>query len=168
MTKLRFRNIGEKVLGAGGYSVDHEDIGSLHYTGIYEGNDIVALLVSEWSEDSIDRMFSMGDKIVSAVNSQDKLLNIIASAYQIAGSYGAPSNVLDVFSDPEAASDEQIEALLPYVPDNSVQDNLVAALEKIIEMNRQHAKDQYGDANKAETWSCIVVAREALAEVEPK
>jgi hypothetical protein len=37
------------------------------------------------------------------------------------------------------------------------------ALLKIIEMNRQHARDQYGDADKAESWSCVRVAREALA-----
>lgn len=40
---------------------------------------------------------------------------------------------------------------------------LVEALNKIISMNRQHAEDQYGDAEKAESWSCIVVARAALA-----
>lgn len=40
---------------------------------------------------------------------------------------------------------------------------LVSALQKIIEMNRQQAQDQYGDANKAESWSCIVVAHAALA-----
>jgi hypothetical protein len=37
------------------------------------------------------------------------------------------------------------------------------ALLKIIEMNRQHARDQYGDADRAESWSCVRVAREALA-----
>ncbi|WP_040263715.1 hypothetical protein [Pseudomonas massiliensis] len=37
-------------------------------------------------------------------------------------------------------------------------------LVKIIEMNRQHAEDQYGDANKAESWSCVTVAREAMAK----
>src|SRR5690349_15791992 len=37
------------------------------------------------------------------------------------------------------------------------------ALEKIIEMNRQNAEDQYGDAEKAESWSCVTVAREGLA-----
>ncbi len=37
------------------------------------------------------------------------------------------------------------------------------ALEKIIEMNRQNALDQYGDAEKAESWGCVTVAREALA-----
>ena len=41
---------------------------------------------------------------------------------------------------------------------------LEMALKKIIEMNRQHAKDQYGDPNKAESWACIKVARKALAE----
>lgn len=39
---------------------------------------------------------------------------------------------------------------------------LRGALTKIIEMNRQHAQDQYGDANKAESWACVTVAREAL------
>lgn len=41
-------------------------------------------------------------------------------------------------------------------------ETLSNALTKIIEMNRQQAKDQYGDAEKAESWSCITVAREAL------
>jgi hypothetical protein len=41
---------------------------------------------------------------------------------------------------------------------------LELALTKIIDMNRQHAHDQYGDANKAESWACIKAAREALAE----
>ena len=39
---------------------------------------------------------------------------------------------------------------------------LVAAAEKVIEMNRQHAADQYGDADKAESWGCVVVLRESL------
>jgi len=39
---------------------------------------------------------------------------------------------------------------------------LEKALLKIIEMNRQTALDQYGDAEKAEYWSCIMVARKAL------
>jgi hypothetical protein len=47
------------------------------------------------------------------------------------------------------------------------QDIMRKALEKIIEMNRQHAEDQYGDANKAESWSCVIVAREAIATQRP-
>lgn len=42
----------------------------------------------------------------------------------------------------------------------------VAGLRKIIEMNRQQAFDQYGDYEKAETWSCVKVAREALASLK--
>lgn len=41
---------------------------------------------------------------------------------------------------------------------------LAKALEKIIEMNYQHAEDQYGDKTKAEGWSCVKVAKEALQE----
>jgi len=40
---------------------------------------------------------------------------------------------------------------------------LVEACEKVIEMNRQHAQDAYGDAEKAETWACVVTLRKALA-----
>lgn len=36
------------------------------------------------------------------------------------------------------------------------------ALVKIIEMNRQQAEDQYGDANKAESWNCVMIARQGL------
>lgn len=39
-------------------------------------------------------------------------------------------------------------------------------LVKIIEMNRQHAEDQYGDPEKAESWSCVTVARMALNKEE--
>lgn len=41
---------------------------------------------------------------------------------------------------------------------------LINALNKIITMNRQQAADQYGDAEKAETRSCVKVAREALEQ----
>ncbi|KAB0489710.1 hypothetical protein [Pseudomonas vancouverensis] len=37
---------------------------------------------------------------------------------------------------------------------------------KVIEMNRQHAKDQYGDAEKAESWSCVTVLRAAIGNGE--
>lgn len=42
------------------------------------------------------------------------------------------------------------------------QNALIDALEKIIEMNRQHAEDQYGNPDKAESWGCVKVARNAL------
>lgn len=37
-----------------------------------------------------------------------------------------------------------------------------AALQQIIDMNRQHAEDQYGDAEKAEQWACVKAARAAM------
>lgn len=40
---------------------------------------------------------------------------------------------------------------------------LKGALESIIKWNRDHARDQYGDAEKAESWACIKEARAALA-----
>jgi hypothetical protein len=46
----------------------------------------------------------------------DKLLSIIACAYQIAGWHDAPAHILDVLSDPEAATMDQVEAMLPYQP----------------------------------------------------
>lgn len=43
---------------------------------------------------------------------------------------------------------------------------LLAALEKIIEMNVQWALDQHGDATKAENMDCVRVARAAIAKAE--
>ncbi|MFZ3286629.1 MAG: hypothetical protein WA191_07235 [Telluria sp.] len=47
---------------------------------------------------------------------RDKLLTIVACAYQIAGAHDAPAHILDVLSDPEAATVEQIESMLSYQP----------------------------------------------------
>lgn len=44
-----------------------------------------------------------------------KLLQIIAAAYQIAGVYDAPGYVLDVLANPAAATQDDIDALLPFV-----------------------------------------------------
>lgn len=41
---------------------------------------------------------------------------------------------------------------------------LKQALEKIIEMNCQHAQDEFGDRSKAEGWACVTVAKEALKQ----
>jgi hypothetical protein len=48
------------------------------------------------------------------VDGYQKLLRIIAYAYQIAGVHDCPEHILDVLSDPEGATEEQIEAMLPY------------------------------------------------------
>jgi hypothetical protein len=46
---------------------------------------------------------------------RDKLLTIIAYAYQIAGAHDVPAHILDVLSDPEGATSDQVEAMLPYM-----------------------------------------------------
>lgn len=43
-------------------------------------------------------------------------------------------------------------------------DELLEALKVIIELNVQHAIDQYGDALKAEQMACVRVARAAIAK----
>lgn len=47
---------------------------------------------------------------------RDKLLTIIAAAYQIAGAHDAPAHILDVLADPEKATAAQVDTMLPYVP----------------------------------------------------
>ncbi|HHY6391030.1 TPA: hypothetical protein ACV5T4_000988 [Salmonella enterica] len=41
---------------------------------------------------------------------------------------------------------------------------LKLAAKKVIKMNRQHAKDQYGDPNVAESWGCVKALRKAKSE----
>lgn len=43
-----------------------------------------------------------------------KMRQIIANMYQVAGAHDCPEHILDVLADPEDATDEQIEAMLPY------------------------------------------------------
>ena len=45
---------------------------------------------------------------------------------------------------------------------------LMVALEFIIAMNRQTAKDQYGDAEKAEKWACVTQSRMAIKSAKQK
>lgn len=47
-------------------------------------------------------------------------------------------------------------------------ERLSAAALDVIEFNRQHAHDQYGDADKCETWACVRTLRAALAEGEAR
>lgn len=41
-------------------------------------------------------------------------------------------------------------------------EGLAAAAQEVIDMNRQRAYDQYGDSERAESWSCVTVLRVAL------
>lgn len=42
------------------------------------------------------------------------------------------------------------------------------AAEKVIAWNKQEAKDHYGDADKAENWSCVRELRDAIRFCEQK
>ena len=39
---------------------------------------------------------------------------------------------------------------------------LLAALQKITDMNYQTAEDQYGNRSKAKSWSCVTIAEAAI------
>jgi hypothetical protein len=70
--------------------------------------------------------------------------------------WSAPDSVVLVLAsdyDTLLAANQQLEWEVARLKDGLV---------KIIEMNRQHAKDQFGDYNKAESWACVTVARAAL------
>lgn len=73
----------------------------------------------------------------------DKLLTIIAYAYQIAGAHDAPTHILDVLADPEAATIEQVDAMLPYQP-GLVQ----AAPDKFAGINQHHVADAFWESWK--------------------
>jgi len=61
-------------------------------------------------------------EVARAVNTpRDKLLTIIAAAYQVAGVHDVPAHILDVLADPEGATDAQVDAMLPYTPTGPVQ-----------------------------------------------
>ncbi|NTU99086.1 hypothetical protein HGA64_03715 [Candidatus Falkowbacteria bacterium] len=47
-----------------------------------------------------------------------------------------------------------------------VNHDLLEALERIVEFNRQTARDKYGDPNVAETWACVITARAAIAKAK--
>lgn len=57
----------------------------------------------------------------------------------------------------ERLQDELIKAA-------GIRDDLLVALNRIIEMNRITALHQFGDGEQAERWACVTVAREAIAK----
>lgn len=73
------------------------------------------------------------------------------------------------YAELRAALDQTCHALLIDDPDIirallAERDALAAGALKVIEMNRQEAHDRCGDADKAESWSCVRVLRAALAQ----
>lgn len=41
---------------------------------------------------------------------------------------------------------------------------LVGAMEEVVQLNYQHAHDQYGDRGKAENWACVRILKKAIQE----
>ena len=93
--QLRYRKNEEKVLGAGSFTIDHEEARTIIYTGLYEGEKIVALLVAiddDADQAEIDRI---GDRIVGACNSHDQLvaaLEILFRSYKRLADSGDAGN----------------------------------------------------------------------------
>jgi hypothetical protein len=52
----------------------------------------------------------------NSTEQRDKLLTIIAAAYQVAGAHNAPAHILDVLANPEATTLAQVEGMIPYQP----------------------------------------------------
>ena len=61
-------------------------------------------------------LYTQGAPAQPVQPADENLLEIIAAAYQIAGAYEAPDYVLDVLANPTTATQEQIDALLPFAP----------------------------------------------------
>lgn len=57
-------------------------------------------------------------QVLAMRDENDKLLEIIGCAYQVAGAHGAAVRILDVLADPQAATAEQVAAMLPYTFDD--------------------------------------------------
>ena len=69
--------------------------------------------LSKWLADKPDALQHVKALEVQPV--REKLLSIIASAYQIAGACDAPAHILDVLADPVNATQDQIDAMLPFL-----------------------------------------------------
>jgi len=108
-----FLNSDDKAMGTDGWNAEHDDQPTITYTGLWRGDEVVALLVTaENIDDAVPVLRRNGNLIVTACNAHDQL---------------------------------------------------VAALQKIIEMNVQYCVEKYGDALKAESMACVTTARAALA-----
>lgn len=83
--------------------------------------------------------------------------NTEANARRVAACW----NACDGFSIEEL---EGADLFKDSIESGNLINELLAALEKIVEMNVRWALDQYGDAKKAENMDCVRVARAAIAK----
>lgn len=91
-----------------------------------------------------------------------KSIRAPSPAGQMENSMSSLRRILDQYRDDERG----LPSYLELCGIEAQHERLAAALLKIIEMTRQTAQDKYGDAEKAEQWSCVVIARAALAAAE--
>lgn len=68
-------------------------------------------------------------------------------------------------NDPAGRHMLMLEAQVALLQGHVLQLRVAAA--NVVEWNRQTAKDRYGDADKAESWSCVRELRDALAATRP-
>ena len=132
--------------------------------------------------ESKDIVFLVGDESERTLGPAENWIdcNTEANARRIVACVnacdGVPTETLEFWSSEECAEispdgkrqpiDVQIQFGLTHAVRLLCQrDQLAEALRKIINMNRQHAADQYGDPEKAEAWACITTARAALAAI---
>ncbi|QOY96369.1 hypothetical protein IM543_11415 [Massilia sp. UMI-21] len=139
--------------------------------------DAAAKLVTEKGEPGIARavldLKSQSAPTAASPSHPDpeKLLTIIAYAYQIAGAAGCPAHILDVLCDPDAATTEQIEAMLPYA--HPVQQQEQAAIDVLAERRRQievegwtpDHDDEHSAGQMAAAAACYALHTEPVGNV---
>lgn len=113
---------------------------------------------------SLDDALAVLTAALALPDEQDKLQQIIARAYQIAGAYDAPEHVLDVLANPLDATQAQIDALLPFsVPDEPVASVLVPVS---VLLNWKAAVNETAARSvKTERWQYGVALKQSIADV---
>lgn len=83
--KLDFRTPGHptKLLGAGGYCLDHDDGGNMAYTGLWHNGKVIGLVIAR-NEDIVndDYLYDYGDEIVGRFNAFNTLVQALVVAEQ--------------------------------------------------------------------------------------
>lgn len=79
--KLSFMQDDGKVLGAGDWFADNDEVGSFCYSGIWQGGKVIALVLDEHSDSEVVK--ERGNLIVKAVNAHDKLVEALKLAQEV-------------------------------------------------------------------------------------
>lgn len=94
-------------------------------TEVFDANLMLIVALENVANFALRHAIDAGQVVLAADHA--KALTIIGAAYQVAGAHGASEAVLDVLCDPMAATDVQIDAMLPYeAPNDAARDLAVA------------------------------------------